>query len=264
MTLPATVVFGLALAAFVLLHVVAWKFAEKLGKRAKIAAGITSLLFCLPGAWFAFYYLHLLPEPPLLYQLRALPFSEGFFAILGIAAGVWRSLLPRLLKPLPTAATVFVLVIPFLKPVLRPIDPAILTDHWEGDACIQSSMVTCGPASAASILRHLGDKEAVESHLAKDAWTSQSGTEAWHLARAVKQRGFKARFMAPDGLPEAKELPGIIGTGGRGAGHFIALLEITGDEIIFVDPLRGRDRMSIGHFLKWYQLEPFFMSIQRP
>lgn len=264
MTLPATAVFGLALAAFVLLHVVAWKLAQKLGKKAKIITGVISLLLCLPGAWFAFYYLHLLPEPPLLYQLRALPFSEGFLAIFGIAAGVWRSLLPRLLKPLPTAATVFILVIPFLKPVLRPIDPAMLAEHWEGDACIQSSMVTCGPASAASILRYLGDKQTLESHLAKDAWTSQSGTEAWHLAKAVEKRGFKVHFSAPGGLPDAKDLPGIIGTGGLGAGHFIALLEITGDEIIFVDPLRGKDRMSIGRFLKWYRLEPFFMSIQRP
>lgn len=264
MMLSAAAVFGLTLAAFVLLHVVAWKLAEKLGKKAKLAAGVISLLFCLPGAWFAFYYLHLLPEPPLLYQLRALPLSEGFLAIFGIAAGVWRSLLPRILKPLPTAATVFVLVIPFLKPVLRPIDPSMLTGHWEGDACIQSSMVTCGPASAASIMRYLGDKETLESHLAKDAWTSRSGTEAWHLAKAVEKRGFRVRFMAPHGLPGVEELPGIIGTGGMGAGHFIVVLEITGDEIVFVDPLRGKDRMGIGKFLKWYQLEPFFMSIQRP
>lgn len=264
MTLPATVVFGIVLAAFVLLHFVAWKFAEKLGKKAKLIAGVLSLTLCLPGAWFAFYYLHLLPEPPLLYQLRALPGSEGFLAIFGIAAGIWRSLLPRILKPLPTAATIFVLTIPFLKPVLRPLDPAVLTEHWEGDACIQSSMVTCGPASAASIMRFLGDKETRESHLARDAWTSQSGTEAWHLARAVEKRGFKVRFSAPEGLPEAKELPGIIGTGGQGAGHFIAVLEITGEEIVFIDPLRGKDRMSLTKFLKWHQLEPFFMSIQRP
>jgi len=263
MTLPASVVFGGVLAAFVLLHVIAWKLAEKLGRRPRIVVGILSLVLCLPGALFAFYYLHILPEPPLLYQLRALPLSEGFLAAFGIAAGVWRSILPKVMKPLPTAATVFVLTLPFLKPVFRPLDLSSLTEHWEGDACIQSSVVTCGPASAASIMRFLGDRETKESHLAHDAWTSQSGTEAWHLARAVEQRGFKVRFLAPDGLPETKDLPGIIGTGGRGAGHFIAILEIANGEIVYVDPMRGKAHDKLDYFLKWHPLEPFFMSIQR-
>jgi hypothetical protein len=139
MTLPASVVSGCVLAAFVVLHIIAWQLAEKLGKRPRIFVGILSLVLCLPGAWFAFYYLHLLPEPPLLYQLRALPFSEAFLAAFGIAAGVWRSILPKVVKPLPTAAAVFVLTLPFLKPVFRPLDLSLLTEHWEGDACIQSS-----------------------------------------------------------------------------------------------------------------------------
>ena len=264
MTLSAPLVFGLVLVSFVALHVAAWKLAGKLGPKAKIIAAVLSLLICLPGAWFAFYYLHLLPEPPLLYQLRALPLSEGFLAAFGIAGGIWRSLLPKLLKPLPTAAGVFLLTIPFLKPVFRPLDASLLTEHWEGDACIQSSVVTCGPASAASILRFLGDQTVTERDLAQRAWTSQSGTEAWHLARAVEKRGFKGRFLAPNGLPDPKDLPGILGTGSMGAGHFIAVLEITDGEIVFVDPLRGKYRQPVSEFLKWQKLEPFFMSIQKP
>lgn len=69
-------------------------------------------------------------------------------------------------------------------------------------------------------------------------------------------------LVAFAGLPDAKDLPGIIGTGGQGAGHFIAVLEIRGDEIVFVDPLSGKKRMSVERFLMWHQLEPFFMSIQ--
>ncbi|WP_367872293.1 cysteine peptidase family C39 domain-containing protein [Luteolibacter sp. Populi] len=263
MMLAAPVVFALTGAAFVVLHIAAWKWAGKLDRKARLMAGIAALLLCLPGLWFALYYLHWLPEPPLLYQLRALPFSEGFLAAFGIAAGLWRSLLPKLLKPFPTAAGVFLLTIPFLKPVVRPLDKSQLTERWQGDACIQSSAVTCGPASAASILRYLGDPEATEAELARNSWTSQSGTEAWHLARAVKQHGFKVRFLAPDGLPDAKDLPGILGTGLEGAGHFIAVLEMTPDEIVYVDPLRGKERMTIQRFLEWRNIEPFFMSIQR-
>jgi len=263
MSLPAPVVFGLTLAAFVLLHVVAWKMAEKLGKKPRLITALASLLLCLPAAWFVLYYLHWLPEPPLLYQLRSLPLSEGFLAALGIAAGFWRSVLPRVLKAFPTAAGVFLLTIPFLKPVFRPLDLATLHEQWKGDACIQSSYVTCGPASAASILRQLGDKEVTEHELAKEAWTSASGTEAWHLAKALRRRGYEVNFLAPDGLPDAKDLPGILGTGMDGAGHFIAVLEITEDEIVYIDPLHGKDRKKIDHFLKWRTVEPFFMSIRR-
>jgi hypothetical protein len=263
MSLPAPVVFGLTGVAFVLLNVVAWKMAEKLGKKPRIIASVASLLLCLPAAWFALYYLHWLPEPPLLYQLRSLPFSEGFLAALGIAAGFWRSVLPRVLKAFPTAAGIFLLTIPFLKPVFRPLDLATLHEQWKGDACIQSSYVTCGPASAASILRHLGDKGVSERDLAREAWTSASGTEAWHLAKALRRRGYQVSFLAPDGLPEAKDLPGILGTGMDGAGHFIAVLEITADEIVYVDPLHGMDRKKISHFLKSRNVEPFFMSIRR-
>jgi hypothetical protein len=263
MILSAPIVFEITFATFVALHVAAWKVVGKVGTKARWTLGVISLLLCLPAAWFSLYYAHLLPEPPLLYQLRALPFSEAFLAALGIGAGVWRCLLPKLLKPLPTACGVFLLVIPFLKPVLRPIDPSQLSERWEGDACIQSSMVTCGPASAASILRYLGDKETLERDLAKEGWTSQSGTEAWHLAKAVERRGFKVRFLAPDGLPDAKDLPGILGTGGAGAGHFIAVLEMTPEQIVFVDPLSGKKRMSVEQFLRWTMIHPFFMSIQR-
>ena len=263
MSLPAPLVFGLTAAAFVLLHVVAWKLAEKLGNKARIIAAVVSSLLCLPGLWFALYYLHWLPEPPLLYQLRALPGSEMFLAAFGIAAGVWRALLPKLLKPLPTAAGIFFLTIPFIKPAFRPLDLTKLNEKWKGDACIQSSWVTCGPASAASILRSLGDKEITEYQLAKEAWTSASGTEAWHLAKALRRRGYKVNFLAPDGLPDAKDLPGILGTGMDGAGHFIAVLEITPDEIVYIDPLHGLDRKQISHFLKWRNVEPFFMSIRR-
>ncbi len=155
------------------------------------------------------------------------------------------------------------LTIPVLKPVFRPLDPGTLQDRWEGDACIQSSVVTCGPASAASVLRHLGDRQTKESDLAREAWTSSTGTEAWHLARAIRRRGYEVRFLAPDGLPDRKDLPGILGTGTQMAGHFIAVLEITDHEIEIVDPLRGRFRESLEDFLKWHEIEPFFMSIQR-
>ncbi|WP_193214027.1 cysteine peptidase family C39 domain-containing protein [Luteolibacter marinus] len=260
--MSALVVLGLVLALFIVLHLLGWKGAETVGRKPRILLGVLTLLPCLPGLWFAFYYLHFLPEPPLLYQLRSLAFSEGFLSLFGLACGVWRSLLPKLLKPLPTAAGVFLLAIPFLKPVLHKLDTSSLRDEWRDGACIQTSVVTCGPAAAASILRELGDTEVTERDLAEEAWTSDSGTEAWHLARALRRRGYRVRFLAPKGLPDPLDLPGIMGTGSIRAGHFIAVLELGNGEIRYMDPLRGRVHTDLADFHRWNETEPFFMSIQ--
>jgi hypothetical protein len=260
--MSAPVAFGLVILAFAALHVLVWKLTEKKSRRVQVTVALLLSLLCLPGAWFAIYYLHWLPEPPLLYQLRSLAFGEGFLALFGAAAAAWRIVLPKLLKPLPTAAGLFLLTIPFLKQVFRPLDVAALNEHWEGDVCYQSSGVTCGPASAANILRFLGDKEVTERDLARESWSSQSSTEAWHLARALRQRGYRVRFLAPDDLPAKEDLPGILGAGSKSAGHFIAMLEITDEEIHLIDSLRGRLRMPLSDFRKWVEFEPFFMSIQ--
>ena len=260
--MSAPVAFGLVIAVVAALHVLSWKLTEKRPRAVQATIAIALTLLCLPGVWFAFYYLHWLPEPPLLYQLRSLALGEGFLALLGAAAGAWRNVLSGLLKPIPTAAGMFLLTIPFLKPVFRPLDTTSLDDRWEGDVCYQSSAVTCGPASAANILRFLGDKEVTERDLAHESWSSQSSTEAWHLARALRQRGYRVRFLAPDGLPAKEDLPGILGTGTKMAGHFIAVLEISDGEIHYLDPLCGRFRTPVEDFLKWQQTEPFFMSVQ--
>lgn len=260
--MSAPLAFGLVLALFVPLHVAGWRIAEKFSSGARVAVGLASLAPCLPGVWFALYYLHFLPEGPLLYQLRSLSYGEGFLALFGFACGVWRSILPKLLKPVPTAAGIFLLAIPFLKPVFKPLDLSTLRDDWRDGACLQTSVVTCGPAAAAGILRQFGDEAITERDLAREAWTSTTGTEAWHLARALRRRGYQVRFLAPDGLPSRDDLPGILGSGRQRAGHFISLLEITDDEIHFIDPLSGRARMTPADFHKWIEFEPFFMSIR--
>ncbi|MCW1883406.1 cysteine peptidase family C39 domain-containing protein [Luteolibacter flavescens] len=261
--MSAAVTLCLVILLFVALHVAAWKLTVDRRRTVQTAVALLLTMLCLPGAWFAFYYLHILPEPPLLYQLRSLPFGEGFLAFFGAAAGAWRNVLPGLLKLLPTSGGMCLLAIPFLKPIVHPIDLAGLHERWDGDVCYQSSGVTCGPASAANILRFLGDTGATEKDLAREAWSSQSSTEAWHLARALRERGYHVKFLAPDGLPSREHLPGILGTGTKMAGHFIAVLEITDEEIHYIDPLRGRVRIPLDEFEEWVEMEPFFMSVQR-
>jgi hypothetical protein len=40
------------------------------------------------------------------------------------------------------------------------------------------------------------------------------------------------------------------------------VLKISDREIHYVDPLRGSFRTPVEDFLKWQEIEPFFMSVQ--
>ena len=55
---------------------------------------------------------------------------------------------------------------------------------------------------------------------------------------------------------QKEHLPGILGTGSKMAGHFIAVLEIENGEIHYINPLGGRFKTPVKDFLKWHDLEP--------
>lgn len=150
---------------------------------------------------------------------------------------------------------------PFLKPVLRPLDTSGMTPNWNGTACLQSSESTCGPASATTILHLLGDTQATEKDIARRAWTSASGTEAWHLARVLRARHRTVTFEF-SGLPAPDHLPGILGVKTAGCGHFVALLSSDGDNWTIADPLEGEAILTRQDLERRFQITPFFMGIR--
>jgi hypothetical protein len=230
-----------------------------LAQRLTVAGGLTIL--SLPGLWYGVYYTHIIPESVWLYRLRSLPGSNLLLTWLIPAAVAWGTILPRLLKlPLCTIATAFVLV-PFSKPLLRPLAEAELKDQWEGDACLQSTVSTCGPASAASILRLLGDEDITEKVLARDAWSTATGTEAWYLARAIQKRGHDTTFSFA-GLHPSTPLPGILGVKVGENGHFIAVLRQDGTTVSLIDPLSGEETMPLEKLHDRYKPTGFFMGIR--
>lgn len=80
----------LAIAGFFVSHRVAGKWPVK--KRLAIAA--VAFVMAVPGASFAIYYTHLLPEAGWYYQFRSIPGTELLAIFIGIAGGLTAALSP--------------------------------------------------------------------------------------------------------------------------------------------------------------------------
>ena len=226
----------------------------------KVRALGLSLPLALPGLWFAAYYAHVLPEWSGFYELRSWPGSEGLVALPGIAAGALASLIARWIQSLLGLGVVVCAIVPFLKPVVSPLRDADLADHWNENVCLQSTGSTCGPASVCTILKHLG-VPASERELAREAYSSFSGTEAWYLARAVRRRGCEARFDFGMDLPAPAQLPAMVGVR-LGAGHFIAVLAYQDGRYLTADPLAGPASFTPEEFFSRYTPSGFRMVVR--
>jgi len=197
---------------------------------------ISAVVLAIPAVVYDLYYSKLLGESIWLYRVRVVPGSELLASLAGFLAG-WAQvrMAPRLrLSPLGKRFLVpvvfaFALALPHLKPLLRPLRSATLHDEWKGEACLQSTFSTCGPASAATIVRRLGGHLS-ERELAREAFTSRSGTENWYLARALRWHGLQTFFVLSD--PSNAPLPSIAGVRLKNlgsSGHFVALLDRHGN-----------------------------------
>lgn len=173
------------------------------------------------------------------------------------------SLLPRGLMLLPLLGATGFAVVPYLKPVMNPLELGSSKEQWDGDACLQSTASTCGPASTASILKSLG-VDSSEHEIARQAHTSGSGTEAWYLARYVRSRGLEARFDFKPGYSSSACFPAMVGVRIGAYGHFIAVLDRRGDRVTYVDPLTGKNSLPLAEFLKRYQFTGFQMVVTKP
>ncbi len=127
---------------------------------------------------------------------------------------------------------------------------------------MQSTPATCGPASAATILNHFGQK-VTERQLATESFTSFSGTENWYLARALRRQGMNTSFLL--GNPMDVPLPAIAGVRLKhlaNSGHFIALIGRNADRLIFSDPMDGFSTNTLAELDGQYEFTGFFMLIE--
>jgi predicted double-glycine peptidase len=226
-------------------------------------------LMAVPAFLYAGYYWHLVDEPIFLYRLRSLPGSELLagliglpFGWIGMTVGRHRIRVIRL-SVIGLAIAPMLVLLPYTKEILNPLDHTIMKDHWSENICLQSTSSTCGPSAAATVLRSLG-QEANESELAIAAHTSASGTEIWYLARALRSRGLAISFMATSPNPSTLPYPAIAGTrigNELGTGHFIAVLDREGDRYIIGDPMIGRQVLSPAEMTNGRFFTGFFLRI---
>jgi hypothetical protein len=230
-----------------------------------------SFVIATPGILFAAYYLKILGEPIWLYQFRSLPLSELSAGGAGFIAGLlhgkfsaserFRKIAGRWFFP---TALGLGLLVPYLKPLLRPPDWKQFQKKWSDDVCLQTSESSCGPACAATLLRQLG-KTATEEEIAKASFTSRNGTENWYLARTLRGRGCEVRFALETDANKPWPFPAIAGVrlpNSGNNGHFITVLDRIGDKYVIGDPLEGKLTQTQADLRDSYEFTGFFLIVK--
>ena len=221
----------------------------------------------VPAILFATYYLHWFDDAAWFYNFRSWPLSEFSAAGAGLLAGLMHAWIARKRLPLRTLMPGLLLAglfVPYMKPLVAPLDLSQLAASCRDGVCLQSTASTCGPASAASVLR-LFNVEENEKTLAIEAFTSSGGTENWYLARALRRRGFTVRYAVVDRPVVQLPFPSVAGVLlPGGAGHFISILGETETTYIAGDPMHGRVSVSKVRPGDSYHFTGFFMVVGHP
>lgn len=230
-------------------------------------AWVAALACALPAVLMAAYYLHLYDDALWFYEFRSLPLAELSASAAGLPAGLIQAWVakhaPRLRALVPGLLLVG-LFVPYLKPVIAPLDVERLAAACKDGVCLQTAASTCGPASAASILR-LFNVEETEKTLAKEAYTSAGGTENWYLARALRRRGFDVRYEIHDQPVKALPHPSVAGVRlPGGVGHFIAILGETAEGYVVGEPMSGKLIVPKSRVRTAYDFTGFFMVVEKP
>ncbi len=234
------------------------------GRRRKLFLLCASILCAAPGSLMALYYLHLFGDTAWFYRFRAFPFSELTAAAAGFPAGVLAGFVAKRkeYRRLLILALVLGLAVPYVKMLQRPVQKSGWPDQWQDGVCLQTTPSTCGPASAATILKQFGI-DATEREIARECFSSAGGTENWYLARMFHRRGFEVRYRITEGFPPGLPLPAIAGVRlGNGVGHFIPILEERGGVIVTGDPLTGRREYPADKIAEVFHFTGFYMEIR--
>ncbi|PHR33287.1 MAG: peptidase C39 [Fluviicola sp.] len=209
---------------------------------------VFSFLFAIPGLSMVTYYMHLIESPNWYITFRAIPGIECMNSLIGLFLGMIISNK----KFLALSFSIFLVIIPYAKPIVRPININSET-KWIDDVCIQSTYASCGPSSLATILK-AKNINTTEREIAANAFTCSSGTEIWYLLRYATKKGLNFSCNQIHEIEQVKT-PCIIGTEISNIGHFITVLEKNKDEYIIGDPLIGRIKLTKKQFNQKYLLD---------
>ncbi len=225
---------------------------------------VISFIFAIPGFLFSVYYLHFFDNAEWFYCFRSLPLIELSAAGSGLLAGVLYGFTYKLNIFSFVFLTIFLclgIAIPYIKPIIDSNYENVISNKWSNDVCMQSSPSSCGPASAATLLKSVGIKIS-EKQLARECFTYSGGTEVWYLARAFRKRGLDVTFKIFSNLPYNLPVPSIAGVKIAGIGHFIPIIAKIENSYIIGDPLVGKKVYTKSEIFKLYDFTGFFMIVK--
>ena len=217
-----------------------YRFLLSKNSMTRIALALSAAVLSIPGLSFAVYYLHWFPEPDWYYEFRSWRGIELVLAPLGLFGGAIGTFFPGAFRMLPLGGVIALAFVPFLKPILGPLDLEQLEDIQKDGTTLQSLPSTCGAASSSTILRLFGF-DVSEAEVARRAYSYVNGTEAWYLARVLRSYGVAVRFRDDFKWEKADKLPVIAGVKIAGVGHFVPILDREGTALVIADPLRGKE-----------------------
>ena len=232
--------------------------------KSKIILISIGVIIGIPGLLFTTYYLHLFDNAVWFYNLRSISYIELSAGGLGLLAGIIIQIITQpksILRYIFASIFYFSLIIPYLKPILAPIDNSEYSNKWENDICLQSTPSSCGAASSATIFRKFGEN-ITEQDLAQECYTYRGGTENWYLSRAFRKRGYSVTFRFEDGFPQDLQLPVIAGIRVGNIGHFITIVDLKNGAYITGDPLKGREDVPQNLITEKFDFTGFFMEIK--
>lgn len=166
----------------------------------------------------------------------------------------------RLIKLLALLVVFYFAILPFVQAVVARPRLTVLESHFDDHGvCRQSYDYTCGPAAAVTALRRLRI-DAREGDLAVLAHTSPiAGTAPDTLADAINTRfgeqGVVAEYRWFHGIDELDN-DGVtlaVVRGGLWYDHFVAVLDISDDEILIADPIDGLHKLSRDTFRRMWR-----------
>lgn len=224
--------------------------------RHRMALLALAVLLAVPGMLITLYYLHLFDDAAWFFEFRSMRFFElsagGCGLLAGLLAAASRN---AFVAALPLISLIVGVVLPHSKPLYGPLRAGDFKDTREDGVCLQSTGCSCGAASAATLLRQVGIP-ATEAEVARACFTYNGGTEIWYIARHLRSRGLRVRFITRLDSSAPLPVPCIAGVLLGKVGNFIPILASTETTYITGDPLHGReewakDRIHEKYTLHW-------------
>jgi predicted double-glycine peptidase len=236
----------------------AWWLSRRRGNWWLIGYGLGLLLFCAVGA-VQWHYMLTFVRP-----FSWVAAGRREFAVTALAVTIlFCTLIPRvrqrhvrwLVGVLVVLAVYAFGVHPFIGPALvRHRLERMVTAYEPSGVCIQTTSFTCGPAAAVTALKQLG-LDAEEGDLAMLSYSTPGwGTPPDMLCAALNKRYRKEglhcefrRIRTTDDLAEAGITIAVVKYKPL-VDHYLAVLDVSEDEVVVGDPNRGLRAYFRGDF----------------